>query len=45
MVLINGKKDIKGGFSVWEDLLRTDPDFPHREELEQKIRQLKGSAG
>jgi tetratricopeptide (TPR) repeat protein len=45
MVLVNGKKDIKGGISVWEDLLRSDPGFPHREELEQKIRQLKGSAG
>jgi tetratricopeptide (TPR) repeat protein len=45
MVLINGKKDIRGGISVWEDLLRSDPGLPNRQDLEQRIRQLKGSSG
>ena len=45
MVLINGKKDVQGGISVWEDLLRSDPGLPNRQDLEQRIRQLKGSSG
>ena len=43
IVLIEGKKDVKGGISVWEDLLRSDPGYPQRAELEQRINQLKAS--
>jgi cytochrome c-type biogenesis protein CcmH/NrfG len=42
-VLIEGKKDVKGGISVWEDLLRSDPGYSRRAELEQRINQLKAS--
>ena len=42
-VLIYGKKDIKGGISVWEDLLRSNPGYRQRAELEQTIGQLKAS--
>jgi tetratricopeptide (TPR) repeat protein len=42
-ILISGKKDVKAGISAWEELLRTNPDFPQKAELEQKIYQLKGS--
>ncbi len=43
IVLVNGKKDVKGGIAVWEDLLRSNPDFPQKAELEQRISQLKAS--
>jgi tetratricopeptide (TPR) repeat protein len=43
VVLISGKKDIRGGITVWEKLLRTHPDFPKRVELQQSIDQLKAS--
>jgi cytochrome c-type biogenesis protein CcmH/NrfG len=44
IVLIEGKKDVKDGIAVWEDLLRSDPNYGQRAQLEQKIRQLKESA-
>lgn len=43
IVLIDGKKDVKQGIAVWEDLLRSDPSYSQRAELEQKIQQLKAS--
>ena len=43
VVLINGEKDVESGISVWEELLRLDPAFPGREELEKRISQLKAS--
>jgi cytochrome c-type biogenesis protein CcmH/NrfG len=43
IVLQSGKKDPKGAVAVWEQLLRTNPDFPQRAELEQKISQLRSS--
>jgi len=43
IVLVEGKKDVKGGISVWEDLLRSDPGYAQRAELEQRINQLKAS--
>jgi tetratricopeptide (TPR) repeat protein len=42
-ILINGKKDIKAGIGIWEELLRTNPDFPQKAEIEQRMNQLKGS--
>jgi cytochrome c-type biogenesis protein CcmH/NrfG len=44
IVLVNGRKDIKAGIAVWEDLLRSDPGFSKRAEIEQRINQLKASA-
>jgi len=43
IVLISGKKDVKGGISVWEDLLRSNPDYPRKAEIQQSIDQLKAS--
>jgi tetratricopeptide (TPR) repeat protein len=43
IVLIEGKKDAKGAISIWEDLLRSDPGYRQRAELQQRIDQLKAS--
>jgi tetratricopeptide (TPR) repeat protein len=43
IVLVAGKKDAKGAISVWEDLLRSDPNFPQKAELERRIGHLKES--
>jgi cytochrome c-type biogenesis protein CcmH/NrfG len=43
IVLVEGKKDIKGGITVWEDLLRSDPAYSQKTELEQRVQQLKAS--
>ncbi len=44
IVLISGKKDVRGGTAVWEELLRLDPDFSRKADLEQRINRLKASA-
>jgi tetratricopeptide (TPR) repeat protein len=44
IVLQEGKKDPQGAIAVWEVLLRSNPNFPQRAEIEQKINQLKSSA-
>ncbi len=44
IVLISGKKDVKGGVSVWEELLRSNPDYPRRAELQQSIDELKATS-
>jgi tetratricopeptide (TPR) repeat protein len=44
IVLVSGKKDIQAGIAVWEELLRSDPGFEKRAEIERTIRQLKASA-
>jgi tetratricopeptide (TPR) repeat protein len=43
IVLVDGKRNVKDGIATWEDLLRSNPSFPHKAELEQRINQLKGS--
>lgn len=43
IVLAEGKKDVAAGIAVWEDLLRSDPGYPHRAELERRIAQMKAS--
>jgi tetratricopeptide (TPR) repeat protein len=43
IVLLSGKNDAKSAIAVWEDLLRTDPAYPMRTELEQRVAQLKAS--
>jgi len=41
VVLVEGKKDIKGGIAIWEDLLKSDPTYSQRAEVEHRIQQLK----
>jgi tetratricopeptide (TPR) repeat protein len=43
IVLASGKKDLKNGIAIWEDLLRSDPAFSQKADLEQKLNQLKAS--
>ncbi len=43
IVLLDGKHDAKGAIAVWEDLLRTNPAFPERAQLEKRIRDLRSS--
>jgi tetratricopeptide (TPR) repeat protein len=41
IVLQSGKNDPKGAIAIWESLLQSNPNFPQRAELEQRINQLK----
>ena len=41
IILHAGKNDIKGAIAVWEELLRVDPNFPQKADLEQRIQDLK----
>jgi len=41
VVLQAGKNDVNGAISAWESLLRSNPSFAQRAELERKIQQLK----
>ncbi|HSW38241.1 MAG TPA: tetratricopeptide repeat protein [Acidobacteriota bacterium] len=41
VVLIYGKNDTERGLSIWEDLLRSDPGFQYRDELEERIQQVR----
>jgi tetratricopeptide (TPR) repeat protein len=43
VILINGKGDTAAGIAVWEELLRTNPNFPQRAELEDQIRKFRAS--
>jgi tetratricopeptide (TPR) repeat protein len=43
LILISGKNDVGGAIRAWEDLLRHNPDFAEKEELEQRIFQLKAA--
>jgi tetratricopeptide (TPR) repeat protein len=43
IVLIDGKHDSNAGIAVWEYLLKSNPGFPQRVQLEQKIRELRSS--
>ncbi len=44
IVLIEGKHDEAAGIAVWEQLLKSNPSFPQRAQVEQKIRQFRSSA-
>jgi tetratricopeptide (TPR) repeat protein len=44
IVLIYGKQNVIDGIAIWEDLLRSDPNFQHKASMEETIRQLKGSS-
>ena len=43
IILVHEKNDVQGAIAVWEDLLRLDPSFSQKADLEQKIRQLKAA--
>ena len=44
IVLAGGKNDVKGAIAIWEDLLRSNPNYPQKAELERRINELKASA-
>jgi tetratricopeptide (TPR) repeat protein len=44
IILQLGKGDNRGAVAAWEELLRSNPSFPQRAELEERIRQLKTAA-
>jgi cytochrome c-type biogenesis protein CcmH/NrfG len=44
VVLIKGNDKIQDGIAVWETLLRTNPDFPQKAEVENMISRLRQSA-
>jgi cytochrome c-type biogenesis protein CcmH/NrfG len=44
IVLQAGKKDIKGAIAAWEGLLKANPGFPQRAEIEQKLSQMRTAA-
>jgi tetratricopeptide (TPR) repeat protein len=43
IILITAKKDVNGGIRVWEELMRTDPEFARKADLEKKINAIKES--
>ncbi|HYK90060.1 MAG TPA: tetratricopeptide repeat protein [Acidobacteriota bacterium] len=43
LVLIDGKHDAAGGIAAWEYLLKSNPGYPRRAEVEEKIRALRSS--
>jgi cytochrome c-type biogenesis protein CcmH/NrfG len=43
IVLIEGNNNIQDGIAVWENLLRTDPDFAQKVGLENKLSQMRSS--
>jgi tetratricopeptide (TPR) repeat protein len=43
VILINGKRDVAAGIAAWEELLRTNPDFPQKAEIEEQILQYRSS--
>jgi cytochrome c-type biogenesis protein CcmH/NrfG len=44
IVLQAGKKDITGAIAAWEELLKTNPGFPQRADIEQKLSQMRTAA-
>jgi tetratricopeptide (TPR) repeat protein len=43
IILQIGKSDNRGAVAAWEELLRVNPEFPQRAELEERIRQLRAA--
>ena len=41
VVLQAGKNDAAGAAAAWEELLRSNPDYPQKADLEARIRQLR----
>ena len=44
IVLQMGKNDAKGAIAVWENLLQTNPNYPQRTDVEQRLNQLKAAS-
>jgi tetratricopeptide (TPR) repeat protein len=44
IVLIEGSNNIQDGIAVWENLLRTNPDFAQKVDLKNKLSKLRSSA-
>jgi cytochrome c-type biogenesis protein CcmH/NrfG len=45
MLKLRVKGDNKGAIALWEKLIKTNPDNPHRAEIEQMIAKVKQSGG
>jgi tetratricopeptide (TPR) repeat protein len=43
IILQTARNDAAGAVAAWQELLRSNPDYPRRAELEQKIAQLQSS--
>jgi tetratricopeptide (TPR) repeat protein len=43
VILQTARNDAAGAVAAWQELLRSNPDYPRRAELEQKIAQLRSS--
>jgi tetratricopeptide (TPR) repeat protein len=41
IILITVKKDLNAGLDVWNELMRTDPEFARKAELEKKIKTIR----
>lgn len=41
VILAHAKNDVQGAIEVWDELLRADPDFSQKADLQQMIHQLK----
>ncbi len=42
-IVLQAANDTKGAIAAWESLLASDPNFPRRADIEQKINELKSS--
>jgi cytochrome c-type biogenesis protein CcmH/NrfG len=43
VILQTARNDAAGAVAAWQELLRSNPDYPRRNELEQKIAQLQSA--
>jgi tetratricopeptide (TPR) repeat protein len=43
IILITAKKDVNAGIQIWQELMRLDPEFARKAELEKKINTIKES--
>ena len=44
IILQMGKNDIQGAIAAWEQLLQTNPDYPQKADVEQRLNQLKAAS-
>ncbi len=44
IILQMGKNDAKGAIAAWEQLLQTNPNYPQRADVEQRLNQLKAAS-
>jgi tetratricopeptide (TPR) repeat protein len=43
IALLEGKKDARAAIAAWEELVKSNPEFPQRAQVEQRIRQIKAA--